>query len=74
MSHNCPLDINELGRNTWSFLHTMAANYPEKPSDEDQSRMKTFMSSLSYLYPCEMCAHDFRKRYVIRAAIGFTFW
>ncbi|XP_067933652.1 FAD-linked sulfhydryl oxidase ALR-like isoform X2 [Watersipora subatra] len=60
--HDCPLDINELGRSTWGFLHTMAANYPDKASAEEQRRMTSFISDFSHVYPCDMCAYDFRKR------------
>jgi mitochondrial FAD-linked sulfhydryl oxidase len=36
MAVECPPDKDELGRSTWTFLHTMAAYYPEEPSDADQ--------------------------------------
>ena len=64
LPHHCPLDKDELGRNTWGFLHTMAANYPERPSTEQQSLMKTFVKTFSEFYPCEVCAFDFRQRSV----------
>ncbi|XP_059613834.1 FAD-linked sulfhydryl oxidase ALR [Phlebotomus argentipes] len=57
---DCPLDKNELGRSTWGFLHTMAAHYPESPSQEEVRDMKNFFSLLSRFYPCEYCAKDLR--------------
>ncbi|XP_055709016.1 FAD-linked sulfhydryl oxidase ALR [Phlebotomus papatasi] len=57
---DCPLDKNELGRSTWGFLHTMAAHYPESPSQEQVRDMKSFFSLLSSFYPCEYCAKDLR--------------
>ncbi|KAG5674963.1 hypothetical protein PVAND_004907 [Polypedilum vanderplanki] len=58
---DCPLDKNSLGNSTWSLLHTIAANFPEQPTQQQQSDIKTFISSLSRLYPCEYCAKDFRN-------------
>ncbi|XP_060564979.1 FAD-linked sulfhydryl oxidase ALR-like [Ruditapes philippinarum] len=58
---DCPVDKDELGRNTWSFLHTMAANYPQKPSEQQQQDMTDFMHLFSKFYPCDYCAKDFRN-------------
>ncbi|KAH9498413.1 hypothetical protein Btru_008200 [Bulinus truncatus] len=57
----CPLDSELLGRNTWAFLHTMAAYYPEKPSSEQQHNMKQFIKLLSQFYPCHKCASHLRE-------------
>lgn len=57
---NCPADVEELGRSSWTMLHTLAANYPERPSVAEQGQAKTFMSLFSNLYPCSHCADDFR--------------
>ncbi len=40
-------------------LHTIAAYYPEKPSDAEQRAAKEFIASLAVLYPCKHCAADF---------------
>lgn len=55
----CPEDAFTLGRKTWSFLHTMAAYYPEKPSQDDKRDMTEMMRLLSRFYPCHECAEDF---------------
>jgi FAD-linked sulfhydryl oxidase len=57
----CPLDRNELGRNTWSLLHTIAAYYPSTPSPSQQSDMKSYLSIFSRIYPCDECAADLRQ-------------
>ena len=57
----CPLDRSELGRSSWDLLHTMAANYPEKPTKEQQTKMKNLIESLSEFYPCIHCAIEFQK-------------
>ncbi|GMK53939.1 hypothetical protein CspeluHIS016_0105250 [Cutaneotrichosporon spelunceum] len=56
---DCPPDTAELGRATWTFLHTTAAYYPTEPSAEHQSRMRALLSSLPTLYACAPCADDF---------------
>jgi len=60
-SKQCPVDKDELGSSTWKLLHTMAANYPDIPSQEEKADMRTFLETFSRLYPCPPCAEDFRK-------------
>ncbi|CAI5439899.1 unnamed protein product [Caenorhabditis angaria] len=59
--HECPVDKDELGRSTWNLLHTMSVYYPEKPSEEQKNKAKSFMNLLGQLYPCDFCAKDLRK-------------
>ncbi|KAI1292360.1 hypothetical protein EDD11_008796 [Mortierella claussenii] len=56
----CPADREILGRATWTFLHTMAAYYPDKPNAQEQSTMKSLLSSFSQFYPCGHCAEHLR--------------
>lgn len=61
---DCPVDVNELGRGTWSMLHTIAAYYPEVPTRKRQRDLRQFIYLFSDLYPCDTCAEDFRKQCV----------
>lgn len=57
---DCPPDVEQLGRSTWTLLHSIAAQYPIKPTIEEQKNATTFITSFSKLYPCWTCADDFR--------------
>lgn len=61
-SSECPLDVESLGRATWSYLHTMAAYYPTSPSADDQSLMRSHIQGLARFYPCSHCASDFQTK------------
>jgi FAD-linked sulfhydryl oxidase len=58
---HCPADVEQLGRATWTFLHTTAAYYPESPNKLQQSHMLSLLRALPSLYPCSSCATDFGK-------------
>ncbi|KAI7208435.1 hypothetical protein KC333_g9143 [Hortaea werneckii] len=57
---DCPPDVDQLGRSTWTFLHTLTATYPVQPSPTRQQETKQFISLFSKFYPCWVCADDFR--------------
>ena len=61
---DCPLDKEDLGRNTWGFLHSMAAYFPETPTLKDQTDMKSFINIFAKFYPCEWCAYHLRERWM----------
>jgi FAD-linked sulfhydryl oxidase len=58
---DCPPDVEQLGRSTWTLLHTMTAAYPKRPSLTQQSETKQFISLFGKMYPCWSCADDFRS-------------
>ncbi|CCA67482.1 related to erv1 protein, mitochondrial precursor [Serendipita indica DSM 11827] len=52
----CPPGSEQIGRATWTFLHTAAAYYPVNPTPQHQRSMLSLLQSLSVLYPCSYCA------------------
>jgi FAD-linked sulfhydryl oxidase len=54
----CPPDSLELGSATWTFLHSVAAYYPENPTDQHKQDALNLINSLPRLYPCAPCAED----------------
>jgi len=39
-------------------LHSIAAYYPDSPTDEQQQAAAQFLRAFPLLYPCKDCAHD----------------
>ncbi|KAK9715838.1 hypothetical protein RND81_06G193000 [Saponaria officinalis] len=60
-----PVTKEELGSATWTFLHTLAAQYPERPTRQQKKDVKELMAILSRMYPCKECADHFKD--VLRA-------
>ncbi|KAK7056272.1 Flavin-linked sulfhydryl oxidase of the mitochondrial IMS [Paramarasmius palmivorus] len=56
---HCPPDVEQLGRATWTFLHSTAAYYPTKPTPTQRANMLSLIRALPLLYPCHVCADDF---------------
>jgi mitochondrial FAD-linked sulfhydryl oxidase len=53
---NCPPDVEQLGSATWTFLHTTAAYYPDRPTPNQRANMLGLLHALPVLYPCSHCA------------------
>lgn len=62
---NALVSREDVGRATWLFLHTLAAQYPERPTGQQKRDARELMNILSRLYPCAECASHFKQ--VIRA-------
>ncbi|KAH9365432.1 hypothetical protein HPB48_021100 [Haemaphysalis longicornis] len=55
-----PPDRSQLGRCSWSLLHSVAAYYPVRPTPAQQRDAEAFFRLFAKLYPCDDCAKDFR--------------
>jgi len=51
----------ELGHAAWKVLHTMMAKFPDKPTEEDSSALKSYIHLFARLYPCGDCARHFQQ-------------
>ncbi len=58
----CPPDTAEIGRATWTFLHTTAAYYPDAPTTSQQTLMRCMMGALPEFYPCRYCASHLKEQ------------
>ena len=51
----------EIGRASWLFLHTLAAQYPNAPTRQQRRDAKTLIDVLTRMYPCGECAQHFKQ-------------
>jgi FAD-linked sulfhydryl oxidase len=56
-----PTSKEDLGRATWTFLHTLAAQFPEHPTRQQQRDARQLIDSLTRIYPCADCASHFQE-------------
>ncbi|KAL7583772.1 hypothetical protein Lser_V15G45869 [Lactuca serriola] len=56
-----PVSREELGRATWTFIHTLGAQYPENPTRQQKKDVKELMAIISRIYPCKECADHFKE-------------
>ena len=57
---DCPPDVDTLGTHTWTLLHSLSAAYPAAATRPQQAEMAQFLALFARLYPCWVCADDFR--------------
>ncbi|TKA25848.1 hypothetical protein B0A50_05603 [Salinomyces thailandicus] len=50
----------ELGRSAWKLFHTIMARYPDTPSKDEQTALKSYVHLFVRLYPCGECAEHFK--------------
>lgn len=41
----------ELGRATWKYFHTVMARFPEKPTEDQQEALRSYILLFARLYP-----------------------
>ncbi|RMX80003.1 hypothetical protein D0869_07883 [Hortaea werneckii] len=51
----------ELGRSAWKLFHTIMARYPDAPSKDEQTALKSYIHLFVRLYPCGECAEHFHQ-------------
>lgn len=51
-----PPTVEELGRASWTLLHTTASKYPLSPDTNLQRDAWTYLSLFAKFYPCSQCS------------------
>lgn len=49
------------GRQGWHFIHYVALNYPDKPTQEDREVYLQFLNNLENILPCPICGNHFKE-------------
>lgn len=68
---HCPTTYQQLSQGTWTYLHTMAAYYPEDPTPELQAQTKAFFDTFALLYPCHHCK-DHMVKYLVKKPVDVS--
>lgn len=55
------IDKEQIGRATWTLLHTIAAQYPDHPSSRQKRDAKNLIDIMTRMYPCGECAEHFSE-------------
>ena len=53
------MDTNFWGPHIWLTLHTIAAKYPQNPTNDNKYTMTNFLYSIAKLLPCPQCSNHF---------------
>ncbi|OMJ72003.1 hypothetical protein SteCoe_29646 [Stentor coeruleus] len=57
----CPPSKQSIGRFGWGLLHTIAAHYPDDPSDDWKDKHQRFIHAFSRTFPCKSCGYHFHQ-------------
>lgn len=49
------------GSSAWVFLHSIAYNYPEQPTQAIADAHRTFFASLAHVLPCRWCRDSYAQ-------------
>lgn len=55
------IDPNIWGKSAWTYFFCIALSYPEYPTKEEQTNMKTYFNLVGKLLPCENCRLNYFK-------------
>ena len=77
--------FNSWGPLYWNFLHSVAARYPDNPSNEEKIGMSQFLNVLPQLIPCKTCRehtiaffnanqHNLGEFLSSKTSLFFLFW
>eukprot|EP00698_Gefionella_okellyi_P024852 TRINITY_DN8883_c0_g1_i1.p1 TRINITY_DN8883_c0_g1~~TRINITY_DN8883_c0_g1_i1.p1 ORF type:complete len:165 (+),score=19.42 TRINITY_DN8883_c0_g1_i1:98-592(+) len=60
-SQQLPPSREEMGRNGWTLLHSIVANFPEEPDHIVKQSARNFFMALPDIFPCKTCAAELKE-------------
>lgn len=51
------------GSNAWVFIHAIALEYPENPTENEKYEYYTFFKSLGPILPCANCKNNYKRHF-----------
>jgi FAD-linked sulfhydryl oxidase len=51
----------QLGNAAWRLFHTILARYPDNPSEQEQTTLRSYIQLFAQVYPCGDCARHFQQ-------------
>ena len=51
----------ELGHASWKYFHTLLARFTDEPTEEERTKLQSFIQLYAELYPCGECSYHFVK-------------
>lgn len=55
------MDTTKWGPPGWKFLHAIAYNYPDRPTEAQQKSYSAFFRLLGEVLPCKYCRQSYRR-------------
>jgi FAD-linked sulfhydryl oxidase len=55
------INAEHWGKQGWHFIHSIAWNYPENPTEDDKNDYLAFLGSLEKVLPCPICGQHFKE-------------
>lgn len=52
------------GNYAWGFIHLVAINYPNTPTQIQKKYFKKFFSSIQNILPCDKCKYNMKKHLI----------
>ena len=57
------MDPKVWGPHAWLFIHSVALQYPDKPTANEKIKFGDFFNSLKYVLPCRKCRLHYTQHY-----------